>query len=472
MGQPGVLANLFNVELWERFSFYGMQVVLMLYLYFETSEGGLGLGEGTAAGIIGAYGASVYLFTIIGGLVADRLIGPERTLFFSAILIMCGHLALALLPGLLGVGIGLVLVAIGSGGLKANATTLVGELYSKEDDRRDAGFSIFYMGVNIGGLLGPLLTGWARQEWGFHLAFGLAAVGMLIGLLQYWRGRGRLPESVHHVPNPLPASQRGRWVLAALAALALIAALIGFRVVTLENVDTTLTVFVVIASVVYFAVMITSKQVTEVERSRVWAFVPLFLASAAFWSLFQQQFTVLAVYSDKRLNRDLFGWEVPIEWVNSINPVFIILFAPLFAALWTKLARRQPPTPVKFALGVILCGIAFLLFIPLAGSGANSVPVVAIVGILFVMTMGELMLSPVGSSVTTKLAPEAFQTQMVALYFLSVALGTAMSGLLAQFYSAEGERMYFGVLGAVALGIGALLLLVAKPVLSLMRGVR
>lgn len=205
MGQPGPLANLFSVELWERFSFYGMQGILAIYMYFAATEGGLGIDETVALSIVGAYGGSVYLFSILGALVSDRLLGPERTLFTSAVMIMAGHLALALVPGVPGLILGLLLVGVGSGGLKSTAATLVGSLYTREDPRRDAGFSIYYMGINIGGLLGPLLTGLAQKEWGFHLGFGLAAVGMAIGLAQYAATRKGLPAAVHHVPDPLPA---------------------------------------------------------------------------------------------------------------------------------------------------------------------------------------------------------------------------------------------------------------------------
>ena len=181
MGQPGPLANLFSVELWERFSFYGMQGILAIYMYFAATDGGLGIDEGTALGIVGAYGGSVYLFSILGALVSDRLLGPQKTLFGSAVMIIFGHIALALVPGVVGLGLGLLLVGVGSGGLKSTAATLVGALYTRDDPRRDAGFSIYYMGINIGGLLGPLVTGIAQQQWGFHLGFGLAAVGMAIG---------------------------------------------------------------------------------------------------------------------------------------------------------------------------------------------------------------------------------------------------------------------------------------------------
>src|SRR3954454_3209894 len=207
-GQPWPLASLFGVEMWERFSFYGMQGILVIYLYFSASKGGLGISEATATGIVGAYGGAVYLATILGAWVSDRLIGPERTLFASASVVMAGHVALAVLPGLTGVGVGLSLVALGSGGVKANATALVGSLYAADDPRRDAGFSLFYMGINIGAFFGPLLTGVLQDDVGFHYGFGAAAVGMALGLIQYAFGRGSLPKETHDVPHPLEPSRR------------------------------------------------------------------------------------------------------------------------------------------------------------------------------------------------------------------------------------------------------------------------
>ena len=228
----------------------------------------------------------------------------------------------------------------------------------------------------------------------------------------------------------------------------------------------------IVAAVAYFVVILRSHRITSTERSRVYAFIPLFIASVAFWSLYQQQFTVLTIYSDEQLNRSIFGWEMPVPWVQSINPIFIIVLSGVFAALWTKLGDRQPSTPIKFALGTALMGVAFLLFLPFADGGPSSTPLLWMVLILFVFTVAELLLSPVGLSVATKLAPGVFHTQMVALFFLSVALGSSIAGLLAGFYTVVNEATYFGVLGAIAIVLGAGLWLGRKPVLRLMAGVR
>ncbi|MGN6198576.1 peptide MFS transporter [Humibacter sp.] len=470
-GQPRSLANIFGVEMWERFSFYGMQGILLLYLYFSVADGGLAMPKPVAAGIVGAYGGAVYLSTIIGAWIADRLLGSERVLFYSAIVIMCGHLSLAILPGFVGLGVGLVLIAVGSGGLKANATTVVGTLYTEHDPRRDAGFSIFYLGINLGAFFGPLLTGLLQSTIGFHYGFGLAALGMAIGLVQYSFGRKRLPEEARKVSNPLPRSRFVLWVCIAVAGVIVIVLLALVGVIRATNLSIVVIVVTIAAAVAYFVVILSSR-LTDVERRRVYAFIPLFIASAAFWSLYQQQFTVLTFYSDNRLNRDLFGWTFPISWVQSINPIFIIILSGVFAAIWTKLGERQPSTPLKFAGGTVVMGIAFLLFLPFAGGGKNSTPLLAMVGILFVFTVAELLLSPVGLSVSTKLAPARFHAQMVALFFLSVALGTALSGQLAELYSPKTEAVYFGVLGAIAIAIGVVLSLISPLLRRLMSGVR
>ena len=470
-GQPRALATLFGVETWERFSFYGMQGILLIYLYYSVADGGLGLDEADAAGIVGAYGGGVYLATVLGAWVADRLLSSERTLFVSAAIVMCGHIALALIPAVAGVAIGLVLIALGSGGLKATATSIVGTLYSPDDTRRDAGFSLYYLGINLGAFFGPLLTGLLQTTLGFHFGFGLAAVGMAAGLIQYSIGRRRLPDVAREIPNPLP--RRRYPLIAGIAAGVVVVIAIAFLtgLVTTGNLALVVIGVTALAAIAYFIVILADRGISGDERSRVVAFIPLFLASAAFWSIYQQQFTVLTIYSDQRLDRSLFGWEFPVSWVQSINPVFIIVLSGVFAALWTRLGRRQPSTPVKFGLGTIGVGLGFLLFLPFVATGENGTPLIAIVLILLVFTVSELLLSPIGLSVSTKLAPAKFRTQMVALFFLSIAIGSAASGQLAGLYNPEDEAPYFGTLGAIAVAIGALLLLGSRPVLKAMRGV-
>lgn len=471
LGHPRALGTLFGLEMWERFSFYGMQGILTIYLYYSATRGGLGLPEATATSIVGAYGGLVYLSTIVGAWLADRVAGSERVLFWSAVLIMLGHVSLALLPGLAGITAGLVCVALGSGGLKANATSIVGTLYRPGDDRRDAGFSLFYMGINLGAFIGPLLTGLAQQKLGFHYGFGLAAIGMALGLAQYAFGRKNLGPEAHVVPNPLPPSRRPLVVGVAVAAVALVVVLVLTGVIQAANLSTITVVVIIVASVGYFAVILASRRIDGDERSRVVAFIPLFLASFVFFSLYQQQFTVVVIYADQRLDRSLFGWDMPVPWVNSINPVLIIVLAGAFAALWTKMGSRQPSSPVKFAMGTTLMGAAFLAFLPWSGGSGNTTPLWAIVVILLLFTVAELLLSPVGLSLATKLSPKVFRTQMVALNFLSIALGTALAGTLAKYYDPKNETPYFLWVGGVAVVFGVLLACTTPLIRKLMRGV-
>jgi POT family proton-dependent oligopeptide transporter len=470
-GHPIGLANLFGVELWERFSFYGMLIILGYYLYYSVADGGLGLPRTTATGIVGAYGGLVYLSTVLGGWLADRVLGMERTVFYGGVVVMAGHIALAVLPGLSGVAAGLVLVALGSGALKANASSLLGTLYSEGDSRRDGGFTLFYLGVNIGSFVGPLITGLLQTRLGFHYGFGVAALGMALGLGQYAAFRKNLGEYGRSVPNPLPRRAYPWIAVAAMVFVLIVAAAFALNLVGLDELSSITTGVLVLAAVGYFATMLTSSRVSAVERTRVRAFIPLFIANAVFWSLFQQIFTVLAVYSDERINWTIFGWTAPSSWIGSIEPVWIMALSPLFAILWTKLGRRAPTTPRKFGYGVIGMGLAFLLFLTMAGGTGRSVPVLAVVAVLGVFAVSELILSPIGLSVTTQLAPNAFRSQMMALYFFSVGLGTALSGVLSRYYAADHEFGYFGFIGGTAIVVGVVVWAVAPRISVLMEGV-
>lgn len=470
-GHPIGLVNLFGVELWERFSFYGMLTILGYYLYYSIADGGLGMEQSTATGIVGAYGGLVYLSTVLGGWLADRVLGMERTVFYGGVVVMAGHIALAVLPGLSGVGVGLVLVAVGSGALKANASSLLGTLYDRGDPRADGGFTLFYLGVNLGAFVGPLLTGLLQTDLGFHYGFGAAAIGMALGLIQYVVFRKNLGTHGRIVPNPLPRSQIGQVVAFVVAVGVVVALAIWSGLVQLSNLSGVTTGVIVAVSIGYFALMLTSPKVTALERVRVRAFIPLFIANAVFWSLFQQIFTVLAVYSDERMNWTLFGWTAPASWIGSEEPVWIIAMSPLFAAMWTRLGTRAPTTPRKFAYGVMGMGASFLLFVALTGFEGQTVPALLVFVILAGFAVSELLISPIGLAVTTQLAPEAFRAQMMALYFFSVGIGTSMSGVLAEFYDPDREVAYFGITGAVAIAVGIIVYFLAPQVSRLMEGV-
>ncbi|MDR7169619.1 POT family proton-dependent oligopeptide transporter [Nocardia kruczakiae] len=470
-GHPIGLVNLFGVELWERFSFYGMLTILGYYLYYSLTDGGLGLEKSTATGIVGAYGGLVYLSTVLGGWLADRVLGMERTVFYGGVVVMAGHIALAVLPGLAGVGVGLVLVALGSGALKANASSLLGTLYEKGDPRADGGFTLFYLGVNLGAFVGPLITGLLQTHLGFHYGFGAAAVGMALGLTQYVIFRRNLGTHGREVPNPLPRSQIGKVIAFVLVVAVVVALAMWTGLVRLSNLSWVTTGVIAAVSILYFGLMLTSPKVVAVERVRVRAFIPLFIANAVFWSLFQQIFTVLAVYSDERMNWTLFGWTAPASWIGSEEPIWVIVLSPLFALMWTRLGTRAPTTPRKFAYGVMGMGASFLLFVPLAGFDDKTVPALLVFVILAGFAISELLLSPIGLAVTTQLAPEAFRAQMMALYFFSVGIGTSMSGVLSEFYDTSHEVAYFGSTGLVAIAVGIIVYFLAPQVSRLMEGV-
>ena len=384
---------------------------------------------------------------------------------------MLGHIALSVVPDLAGIAVGLPLIALGSGGVKANATSLVGSLYSEKDERRDAGFSLFYMGINIGALIGPLLTGWLQKNEGFHWGFGAAAVGMFLGLAQYTIGRKRLPDASRVVPNPLEPAERIRYVGALVGFVVALAVLVALGWMNAGNLSDWVIWVTVVAALGYFLLMLTSAQVSALERSRVWSFVPMFIANAVFWSLYQQQFTVVTIYSDERLDRDFFGWTMPVSWVQSINPVFIIALAPVFAAV-VDAARPAPAVDAGEVRRRHRPDGRRLPAVPAdAGRRPTRVYLWALAGVLLVFTLAELFISPPGLSLSTKLAPAKYHTQMVALYFLSIALGTAMSGRLAAYYDPDDETGYFLIIGLVAIAVGIVLLLCVKPIQKLMAGV-
>lgn len=463
-GHPWGLANLFGVEMWERFSFYGMQAIVLLYMYYSVTDGGLGMDRAAATSVVGAYGGLVYMACLLASLVADRALGAERTLFYSAIMVMLGHIALAIIPAVTGLAIGLVLIALGSGGVKTTAQVVLGSLYSRDDPRRDGGFSIFYMGVNLGALFGPAITtllwGWK----GFHWGFGIAAIGMFLGLVQYTAMRKTtIKEAGHEVPNP---ASRGQILGALIILLVIVAGLvfaIANDIIKVDWLSNIVTVVAFVAAVVLWSQMYFSNLVTKEEKGRLLGFIPMFISGVLFFGIFQQQFTVLTIYSDVRLDREIFGWEIPPSMIQSINPVFIVIFSAIFAAMWTKLGDRQWSTPVKFGVANIIIGVSLFGFLPFAGTGANSTPMIAIVLILFLFTMGELLLSPVGNSLATKVAPVAFPSRMMAVWMMAVSMGTSLAGSLASFYNPEdaGEENTFFIslgVGSIVLGIVVLLL--------------
>ncbi|MCX7536950.1 oligopeptide:H+ symporter [Corynebacterium sp. P5875] len=467
-GRGRILISVAGVEMWERFSFYGMQAIMLYYLYHSATDGGLGIDRADATALMGAYGSLVYLCTLGGGWVADRLTGAEKTLLGGALILVAGHLILALVPGTPGVTAGLLAAAVGSGALKASAITVLGIAFAGDEGRRDASFQIFYLGINIGALLGPLLTGWLQTSHGFHYGFGAAAVLMLVGLANYLLTRS--PGIAAGPSDPLPASSRPR--LLAVAAGSVVIAVVAVGTGWL-NAGSAANVFLALtlgAAVVLFARMLRDDSLEEVERRKVTAFIPVFLASTAFWSVLNQTYGVFAVYSDIRLNRtmELFGsvHEVPASWTQSLNPAYILILSGPAALLWTRLGDRVG-SATKMAVGVIISGCGLLVLLPFVGGGPGSTPFLALAAAVLVITCGELLVGPVGMSTTTALAPASYGTRFSALYFLTMAAGTAAAGVISRLYNpddAAAERIYFTACGLAVIVIGAVVLALGRRI--------
>ncbi|MDO4222868.1 MAG: oligopeptide:H+ symporter [Acinetobacter sp.] len=469
-GHPFQLSSIFHIELWERFSYYGMQAILLYYLYFSVAEGGLGIDKNEAGGIVAVYAGSVYLATLLGGWFADRVIGTERTLFYSGITVMLGHIALAILPGTMGLIAGLVLIALGSGGVKASASAMVGALYEAPETKqlRDAGFSIFYLAINIGALFGPLFTGYLQTSAGFHYGFGIAAIGMAFGLWQYSRGRKQLPETP--APNPLQASEKKVAWLVAIVALAVIALLFQQGWVHYSNFKNVLFGVVIVAVILYFARLFISGRKLGAKQSYILAYVPLFLAICVFWSVWYQVHTAVAVYFEGTVDRMIGGFEVPPGWLGSIESLWVICLASSLAWLWTKMGDKQPKTPLKFALSLFCVGGTYACFLPFTSQGV-AMPFIGIVGVLFLLTIAELLISPISLSLATKIAPEQFKTQMVALNFLAISLGITSGGkIFGAYFDEQNLSQFFMLLTQMGVITGAVLLLLVPVLNRLLKG--
>ncbi len=480
-GQPRGLSTLFFTELWERFSYYGMRALLTLFIVTPVATGGLGLTSVEAARIYGNYTMAVYLLSIPGGYIADRYLGAHGAVLIGGSIIALGHFSLAV-PAETAFYLGLALVAIGTGLFKPNISAMVGRLYAPDDERRDAGFSIFYMGINIGGFLAPLVTGFLAQSdtfktWlasaGFdpadswHWGFGAAGVGMTLGLVGYLLQRNRLT----HV-GQRPRVEAGSWVPSVLVVAGTLATL-GLTLLSDDPRFQWLRaafLLVPVAAVVWFAMR------GDIEGQRLAAVFVFFIAAMVFWAIFEQAGITIALFGLDLTRNDLFGWTFPAAWYQSLNPLFVILLAPLFAALWLRLGPRQPASPVKFALGLFFLGLSFLLMVPAAMLTAEGrVSPLWLVGLFFLQTVGELLLSPVGLSTMTKLAPERFVGLILGVWFLAAAWGNKLAGVLGSGYSAHdpaGLASFF-LQQAAMVGVATLALVILIPWLKqLMQGVR
>ncbi|MFD6274994.1 peptide MFS transporter [Streptomyces sp. NPDC060209] len=459
-GQPRGLMTLSGLEVWERFSFLGMQAILVLFFADTVSDGGMGMDPGTAASVSAAYGTLVYLVSVAGGWLADRILGSYRAVLYGGILIACGHYAMAV-PTATMTWVGLGLISAGTGLLKPNVASMVGKLYGTEDNRRDAGFALYYMGINIGAFAGPLVTGWLGDHASWHWGFSAAAFGMTLGLIQYVAGRRHLAGRKHAAEYALAPGPMRRAVLTIVAGIVVVAlvatalALAGW--LTMDRFVDVLTLVSVITPVVYFVVMFRSPRVTPEERGRLRPYVVLFLASVVFNFILFQAYSTMMLLASTNARTEIFGFHFPASWYASALGAFEVALAPVVAAVWARMGPRQPHASNKIAIGVILGGLSFLLMvIPTSGHADGTYRMAAwwIVGSYLLLGLGDILLETSGMSATTKLAPKAFASQTMALWFLSLALANGIQAQIVKLYGEVSNPAYFGVNGAIAVAAG------------------
>lgn len=481
-GHPKGLGILFFVEFWERFSYYGMRAILVYYMYDKVINGGLGMNQTTASSIASMYGALIFMTGIIGGWLADRVLGSRRSLMYGAVLIMAGHAAMSLPFGVPSFLASMFLIIIGSGLMKPNISNVVGGLYHKNDDRMDAGFVIFYMSVNMGALVSPFVVGALQKNYNYHIGFLAAAIGMALALIAYIIFQKRSLGLVGSVPShPLSAQEKAKYTKMISIVLILLVAIIvitlNMGILTFDTFSIVVTVLGVLLPILYFLTMYRSNDVTSTERSRLLAYIPLFIAGVMFWSIQEQGANVLSIFAKEQTQLDLnkvFGvdFTVPAAWFQSVNPIFIVLLAPFISAMWTKLGKYNPSTPLKFALGLFFAGISFLIMIiPAMTSQGELYNPMWLVLSFFLCVIGELCLSPTGSSVSVKLAPEAFSSQMLSLWFLTNASAQAINAQLVKLVEPMGYTNYFGFIGGMALVLFVILLTLNKWVSRKMEGI-
>ena len=434
-GHPGGLSTLFFTEMWERFSYYGMRALLVLYMVAAVDKGGLGFSTPDATAIYGLYTASVYFLPLIGGWIADRFIGAKRSTLIGGVIISLGHFSLAV-PSLTFFYLGLVLVAVGTGFLKSNISAMVGDLYDEDDERRDGGFSIFYMGINLGAFAAPLITG-ALAAYNWHWGFAAAGVGMVAGLIQYVIGRKKL-EGVGEPPvkNELDASAVTPLYLAQVGVVVAVSAAILLYVYSIYGMDTTLKVALIPILVIggLIVVIFTGMQdkLSINDWKRIGIIILLFLFASLFWAGFEQAGSSFNLFAEQLTDRTFGTWEMPTAWFQSINSIFIVIMAPIFGIMWVKWGKKQPNDVFKFALGLFFLALGFVVMAYASGlTGAGKVSPMWLVLVYFLHTCGELFLSPVGLSSMTKLAPGKMVGLMLGVWFLASSLGSFAAGQIA-----------------------------------------
>jgi POT family proton-dependent oligopeptide transporter len=481
-GHPRGLATLFFTEMWERFTYYGMRTVLVLFLVAAVSSGGFGMDDKTATAIYGMYTAGAYLAALPGGWIADRLLGARQAVLFGGIFIAVGNALLAVSSAPRGFYIGLIVIIMGVGLLKPNVSAMVADLYPEGGARLDAGFTVFYMGINVGATLGPIVTSAAREYIGPRAGFGAAGLFMALGVLQYYFTRRYLGDAGLMVAQAPAAPQRAKpWrqlcIGAGVAVLLIAACAAGLIPLDPLGLARITTVMIAAASLIYFIYLLFGAGLDAEERRRAIVIGVLFIGSALFWAGYEQAGSSLNLFAERYTDRtvDALHFVIPTGWFQSLNPAFIIIFAPLVAWLWVALAKRHlnPSAPAKFAIGVMVMGAGFLVMAGAAtfvAHGSKVLPTWLFFTYLL-NTLGELCLSPVGLSYTTKLAPKRLVGQVMGLWFLSLSLGNLLAGLIAGGFDANNLAAMPGqymLIVYFAVGLGAVLLVLSRPVKRLM----
>lgn len=460
LGHPRALGGLFFTEAWERFSYYGMRAILLYYMYDRLSHGGLGMPAATARSLVAVYGSAIYMAAIAGGWVSDRIVGARRSTLYGGVLIMCGHICLALPAGRSALFASMAFIVLGTGLLKPTIASSVGDLYAGDNARRDAGFSIYYMGISVGAVVAPFVVGTVGQNISYHLGFSLAAVGMAIGLAVYlWTGRHLSPASAAP-KNPLrleTVAPRRRLLVVGIVVVVII--VVGVLAVTGRLTATLVVNLISVLSVLlpigYFTVMLRSDRTTPAERWRVRAYIPLFIAAMCFWVIQEQGATVIAQYAQESTDLGAFGFTIPSSWFQSVGSFVLIVLTPLFAMMWVRLGRmpRPPSTGLKFAVGLAIAGLSYLIMVVPSVHGGRSNPGWLLASLALV-TIGEMCLSPIGLAATSRLAPAAFATQTMGLWLAADAAGQGVSAQIVRFYHADHAGTYFGLVGAGAVVLG------------------
>lgn len=487
-GHPAGLRTLFFVELWERFSYYGMRALLILFMTAPLAAGGLGMATAEAGPVYGMYTAMVYLMALPGGWIADRIIGQRRAVLYGGIIIMLGHVVLAF-PGLNTFFAGLVLVVTGTGLLKPNISTIVGKLYAPEDERRDAGFSIFYMGINLGALLAPLVTASLAQEqwfkdvlsgWGiapetsWHWGFGATAIGMFVGVVWYvidsrTLGDAGLAPAVSSEAEA-GALRRKFWMGLGLV-LAILVVLIGLQAsgvvnFTVARVSDAFGVVLLLTVLAFFAWLFLSGGWTGEERKRLIVMTVLFVGACIFWSVFEQAGSTLSLFAERSTRNEVFGLSFGSGKWQSVNSLWVVILAPIFAWFWVKLGSRNPSSPAKFSLGLLFVSLGFLLMVPAAQLAANGNRVGWwwLLGCYFLHTVGEMCLSPVGLSAMSRLAPARIASLMMGVWFMATSVGSYIGGRVAGVYETLSLPQLFGGVALYGLLFAVILALLVKPI--------